>query len=233
VGSKAVKVSISDIISCLGIPTHCLISMGLPKNISLKFVDRIFKGMQDICREYKINLVGGDLSASRNIIIDVSMLGLVDKENLALRSFAKKKDLIFVTGTLGGSILGKHLKFTPRVNEAKFLARNFKVNAMIDISDGLSQDLRHILDQSKAGAFIYEDLIPKSRQARGLSDALNSGEEFELLFTLSPKEAKKLLKKRIVNFKLIGEIVEKKYGFKLIRSSGRVENIKPKGFTHF
>ena len=233
IGRKAVAVSISDIASCLGVPTHCLISMGIPKNTALKFVDRLFKGIQDICREYKINIVGGDLSSSRKIVIDVSMLGLVEKKNLALRSSAKAGDLIFVTGQLGGAILGKHLKFTPRLREARFLAGRFKVNAMMDISDGLAQDLTHILEKSKVGAVLYEGLIPLSRKARNLSDALKSGEEFELLFTLSFEEAKRLIKRGISDFKPIGEIVEKKYGFKLIYNSGKIEDVDLKGFTHF
>jgi thiamine-monophosphate kinase len=233
IGRKAVAISISDIASCLGVPTHCLISVGIPKNTPLKFMDRFFKGIQDICREYKINIVGGDLSSSRKIVIDVSMLGLVKKNKLALRSSAREGDLIFVTGTLGGSILGKHLKFSPRVNEARFLADNFKVNAMIDISDGLTQDLNHILKQSKVGALLYEGLIPKAKKARNLSDALTSAEEFELLFTLNPKEAKRLLKRNTVNFNLIGEIVDEKYGFKLIYNSGKIKDINLKGFTHF
>ncbi|MBN2830838.1 MAG: thiamine-monophosphate kinase [Candidatus Omnitrophica bacterium] len=233
IGRKAVAASISDIASCLGTPTYCLVSLGMPKNTSLKFTDRLFKGMRDICREYKINIVGGDISSSRKIVVDVSMLGLVKKDNLVLRNGAKPGDLIFTTGESGGSILGKHLNFTPRINEARFLADNFKVNAMIDISDGLAQDLNHILRQSKAGALLYEGLIPKSPKARNLADALTSGEEFELLFTLNSVEAKRLLKKRIVNFKLIGEIVEKKYGFKLVYNSGRIKDINLKGFTHF
>ena len=233
IGRKAVAVSISDIASSCGLPKHCLVSLGVPKNTPLKFLDRLFKGMSDICREYQINIAGGDLSSSSKVIIDVSMLGLVEKKRLTLRSAAKPGDYIFVTGELGGSILGKHFKFTPRIREARFLSENFKINAMIDVSDGLAQDLGHILSQSKAGAVIYEELIPLSPQARNLSDALNNGEDFELIFTMTQMEGKRLLKKRIINFKLIGEIVDKKYGFKLTYCSGKIKDIKLKGFTHF
>jgi thiamine-monophosphate kinase len=233
IGRKAVAVSISDIASSCGLPKHCLISLGVPKNMPLKFLDRLFKGMLDICSEYKINIAGGDLSSSSRLVIDVSMLGLVEKKYLRLRSAAKPGDYIFVTGDLGGSILGKHFKFTPRVREARFLSENFKIHAMIDISDGLAQDLNHILIQSKAGAVIYEELIPLSPQARDLSGALNNGEDFELIFTMPQIEGKRLLSKRIVNFKLIGEIVDKKYGFKIAYTSGRIKDVKLKGFTHF
>jgi len=209
------------------------ISLGLPENTQLSFVDKLFKGMLDISRKYKVNIVGGDLSRSSKVVIDVSMLGVVKKRQLTLRNGARAGDIIFITGSLGSSILGKHLKFSPRVKEAGFLARNFKVNAMTDISDGLTQDLGHIIEQSRVGAIIYADLIPLSKQAVNLSDALNSGEEFELLFTLTRLQAKKLLKLKRVDFKPIGEITEKKYGFKLINKNNRAVDIRPRGFRHF
>ncbi len=233
IGRKAIAVSISDIASSCGLPKHCLISLGVPKDTQVNFLDRLFKGMLDICREYKINIAGGDLSSSSKLVIDVAMLGLVENNRLALRSMAKPGDYIFVTGEFGGSILGKHFKFTPRIREARFLSDNFKTHAMIDVSDGLAQDLGHILARSKVGALIYEELIPLSSQARDLSDALNSGEDFELIFTMPQSEGKRLLGRRIVNFKLIGEVVDKKYGFKLAYSSGKIKDIKLKGFTHF
>ena len=231
VGRKAVAVSISDIASCSGEPRYCVISLGLPKNTKIGFLDKLFEGMSDICREYKVNIVGGDLSGNNRIVIDVSMLGVVEKKHLTLRSGARPGDIIFVTGSFGGSLAGKHLKFTPRLKEARNLARGFRINAMIDVSDGLTQDLSHILKQSKVGAVIYEDLIPKSKEAVGLNDVLSSGEEFELLFTISRPQARKLFKNP--EYKPIGEIMKIGYGFKLVNSNGREINIRPKGFTHF
>jgi thiamine-monophosphate kinase len=233
IGRKAIGASISDIAACAGLPHHCLVSLGIPANTSLKFIDRLFQGMLHLARQFKINIVGGDLSRAGKIMIDVSMLGIVEKKFLTLRSGSKIDDIIFVTGELGGSIFGKHLRFIPRVKEARFLVENFKVNSMIDISDGLAQDLYHILRQSRTGAAIYEDLIPKDRKARNLADALYGGEDFELLFTLSHREAKKLLKKNLHIFRPIGEIADKKYGLKLIDHRGRERVIKPKGFRHF
>jgi thiamine-monophosphate kinase len=161
------------------------------------------------------------------------MLGIVEKKYLTLRSGAKAGDIIFVTGELGGSIRGKHLRFKPRLKEARFLAKNFKVNAMIDISDGLASDLSHILRQSSVGAIIYEDLIPVSKQAAGFSEALYMGEDFELLFTLSRKDARKILRKKLTDFKPIGEIVERKFGLRLIDKRNRERILQPKGFRHF
>jgi len=233
IGRKAIAVSLSDIAACAGQGRYCVISLGLPGDTTLEFTDALFKGMLDISRKYKVNIVGGDLSRSNKIIIDVSMLGQVEKKRLVLRSGALPGDIIFMTGKLSGPASGKHLRFTPRLKEAEFLTRNFRINAMIDISDGLAQDLKHILDKSKAGAVIYEDLIPLAKGAPGLSVSLQSGEEFELLFTLSRKEARKLFKKRPVEFKPIGEIIPKKYGFKLIDKKERPIDITPKGFRHF
>lgn len=209
IGRKALAVSISDIASCAGLPRHCLVSLGMPKDTSLKFIDRLFKGMLDIAAKFNINIAGGDVSSNKALTIDVSMLGVVEKKYLLLRSGAKSGDIICVTGELGGSIRGKHLKFNPRVKEARFLAKNFKINSMIDISDGLTQDLAHILAQSNVGAVIYESLIPVSKDAHSLKEALSMGEDFELLFTLPRHEAKKIIRRRLRGFKIIGEIVDK------------------------
>jgi len=233
IGRKALAVSISDIAACAGIPRYALVSLGLPKNSALELVDKICKGLFSLARKYNINIVGGDISRSKELTIDVSMLGIVKKENLVLRSRARIGDIVFVTGSLGGSISGKHLKFTPRVKEARFLVRNFKINSMIDISDGLLQDLGHILKDSNVGAIIYEDSVPLSKQARNLEDALFMGEDFELLFTLAQSQAKKLLKAKLNIFKPIGEIKDRKYGLRLIDRYGKERLLKQKGFRHF
>jgi len=233
VGRKSLAVSISDIAACAGIPRYCLVALGLPKQTPVEFVDKLLKGMLDLARAYKINLVGGDLSRADKLIVDVSMLGIVEKKNLVLRSNAQTGDIIFVTGSLGGSIFGKHLKFTPRAKEARSLVKNFKPNAMIDISDGLVADLGHILRESKKGAIIYEELIPFSKEARSLNDALYMGEDFELLFTLSRRQAKNLILSKRKIFKPIGEIVERKYALTLVDKKDREIKIGPKGFRHF
>jgi len=233
IGRKALAVSISDIAACAGLPRYCLAAFGVPKKTSVEWLERILKGMLDLAREYKINIVGGDLSRSEKLTIDVSMLGVVEKDNLALRSNAQTGDIIFVTGALGGSIYGKHLKFIPRVKEARYLVKNFKINAMIDISDGLASDLGHILKASNKGAIIYEELIPLAKEARGLSDALYMGEDFELIFTLPRNQAQKLLRKNPIKFIPIGEIAEKKYRLTLVDKKDRQKIIQPKGFRHF
>jgi thiamine-monophosphate kinase len=233
IGKKAVNISVSDIAACGGRPRYCLIALGLPAKTSLTYIDKLAKGFLAAGVKYKINIAGGDLSRADKLTVDVSMLGVVKKKNLILRSGAQKGDIIFVTGSLGGSIRGKHLSFDPRLKEALFLAENFKPTAMIDISDGLTQDLGHILEESRAGAVIYEDLIPLSADARNLSEALYMGEDFELLFTLRPQDAKRLVLKRLPGYKPIGEILDRGYGLKIVDRSGKEKAAKPRGFRHF
>ncbi|MFA5231818.1 MAG: thiamine-phosphate kinase [Candidatus Omnitrophota bacterium] len=221
VGRKALAISISDIAACGGFPRHAVISLGLPKNMQVKQAGLLAKGIFDLARKYKINIVGGDISASAKLIIDVSMLGEVKKHKLCLRRGAKPGDIIMVTGSFGGSIKGKHLKFTPRLEEANFLVNHFKINSMIDVSDGLLQDLGHILEQSSAGAVLYESLIPLSKDAKNTEEALCSGEEFELLFTASREQANKIIKSSKYGFSVIGEIMPVSFGLRLIDHKSR------------
>jgi thiamine-monophosphate kinase len=189
--------------------------------------------MRALAREYKINIVGGDISRAPVLTIDVSLTGFVEKKYLVLRGGAQPHDMIFVSGRLGGTRQGKHLRFTPRVAEARFLAEHYRLHAMIDISDGLAQDLGHITRASNTGAVLFEKLIPFSPQARGLDDALSGGEDFELLFTVSAQDGRKILKNRPARFFLVGTITEKKYGLKLIDKNGRERPLKSAGYRHF
>jgi len=239
VGRKALAISISDIAACGGIPRHAVISLGLPKNMRVEQVDLLAKGMFGLAKKYKINIVGGDISASAKLIIDVSMLGEVRKSRLCLRKGAKSGDIIMVTGSFGGSIKGKHLRFTPRLEEALFLVDNFKLNSMIDVSDGLIQDLGHILEQSRVGAVLFESLVPLSKNAKDTQEALCSGEEFELLFTVDREEANKIIKSSKYRFSVIGEIMPASFGLSLIdhKSKYSVESraarLSKAGFKHF
>lgn len=233
IGRKSLAITLSDIAACAGLPRYGLISMGIPANTSVKFLDGLTRGILSLAQKYRINIVGGDISRAGKLLLNVSLAGIVEKKNLVLRSGAKIGDIIFVSGALGGSVFGKHLKFAPRIKEARFLVKNLRVNSMIDISDGLAQDLGHILEESKVGAVIYEDLIPVSKEARNLKDALYMGEDFELLFTLARAQAKRLMKKNLYNFKPIGQITQKRYGLRIIDRKGKEKIIQSKGFAHF
>lgn len=233
IGRKALGVSLSDIASCAGIPRYALVSVGLKANYECRFVKDIFRGINSLAKEFKVNIVGGDISRSAGLILNVAVVGFVEKKYLLLRSGAKEDDIIAVSGRLGGSIRGRHLRFIPRLKEARYLVENYKINSMIDISDGLAQDLGHILKASNKGALLYKERIPLAEEAKGIKDALFSGEDFELLFTLSHEEALRLYKKSPFKFEMIGRIVNPRYGLVLIDRYNRRCRIKGKGFAHF
>jgi len=237
IGHKALGCSISDIAAMGGIPKYALVSLGLPADLSLKFLDSLFKGINSIAKRFKINIVGGDTNRSKKIIIDVSLIGQIEEKNLVLRKGARKGDQIFVTGSLGGSIYKKHLQFLPRLKESRYLVENFKINSMIDISDGLVLDLYRITKTSGVGAVVYEELIPISKDAKSLNEALYMGEDFELLFCLPLNQAVRLMEskkiKGLAKISYVGEIIDKRFGLKLITKKAEEKILEPKGFTHF
>lgn len=235
IGWKSLACSVSDVAAMGGIPKFALISIGLPGSMDFRYVDSLYKGIRNAANRFNIDLVGGDTVASKDIIINIALLGEVEKDNLVLRSNAKKNDAIFITGSIGGSIKERHLNFMPRIKEARFLVKNFRINSMIDISDGLLADLGHILEESRVGAVIYERSIPISRHAIDFSSAIRDGEDFELVFTLPERHAERLLKAWPFKTAIskIGRIVDSAKGFYLLRGNGRSQKIKPIGFTHF
>ncbi len=233
VGRKAMAVNISDIAACGGVPRHCVVSLAAPKTTSVRYLDKLCDGLLDMAGRYKINLVGGDMSSARQIMIDVSMLGLVEKRCLALRSTARPGDILCVTGSLGGSAKGKHLRFDPRLPESRMLVKNFGITSMIDISDGLLQDLGHITHASNVGATLLAEAIPLSKHARDLADALYSGEDFELLFTLPAAQAHRLFVREPGVFTPIGCMTEQSEGIRVLDARGRVLKVTGKGYAHF
>jgi len=243
IGRKSLAVNISDIAAMGGVPKYALLSVGLPSNLALEFVDRLYLGIRKLAENFKINIVGGDTSSSGKLIISVSLIGEVENRHLVTRSGARKGDIIFVTGSLGMAWKGKHLNFRPKLEEARTLVNNFRLSSMIDISDGLSSDLWQITTASKVGAVLFENLIPLARGLRALAKkkkknpvdfALNGGEEFELLFTLSPGEARKLVDSNLdFPFTCIGEIIAAEHGLQLIDRHQQLRPLKPGGFRHF
>ena len=169
--------------------------------------------------------------------IDVFLCGQVEHKNLILRSKAKKGDCIFVTGALGSSQSGRHLNFTPRIKEARYLVSNYPLHAMMDISDGLVSDLNHILKQSNKGAILDENNIPVSDYCKSIDAAFYTGEDFELLFTLPKKHVSRLLSswpfKKRTALSCIGEITAAGTGLKLKAKNGILKKIKLGGYRHF
>lgn len=233
IGHKALACSLSDIAAMGGIPKYAVISLGMPKKRAVQFIDGFYAGLLRLARQFRVNIVGGDLSFSRKIVVDVSVIGEVRKKDLVLRQGAKPGDIIFVSGHLGGSIYGRHLTFTPRIKEANYLVNNYKIHAMLDISDGLSLDLQRLCQVSKVGALVYEELIPLSADCQSLDEALHMGEDFELLFTMPLKEARRLIKSRGELYKPIGEIRVKECGIKFITKKAQEKTLEAKGYQHF
>ncbi len=233
IGRKALACSISDIAAMGGLPRYALVSLGVPGNLPWAFVRDVYKGMDALGRQFGVAIVGGDTIKGEKIVINVALTGEVSKKDVVYRRGARPGDWIFVTGPLGKSLsTGCHLKFTPRVKEARYLVDHIKPTSMIDISDGLAADLGHILEESEVGAVLEEERIPR-RAGSGLRQALYDGEDFELLFTVPRRKAAFLGRQKQFRFYPIGEIVPRAKGLLLKNKTGALAKIDPRGYTHF
>jgi thiamine-monophosphate kinase len=248
VGHKALGRCLSDIAGMGGTPLAAVVTIGLPRDFETGRVEAIYDGMTRLARRYEVAIVGGETTKNASgIFISVAMLGSVERGKAVLRSGAKVGDAIFVTGELGGSIAGKHLMFEPRLREAQWLTSHFQVHAMLDVSDGLAGDLRHVLRASHLGGELLSSAIPVSREAKRaakaqssakppLLAALTDGEDFELLFTVSSSDAVPILdgwKKQFPGIKLscIGKIINGE-GITL-RDKDGVRPLTAHGYVHF
>ena len=251
IGRKALARCLSDIAAMAGTPTAALVTIALPKDYDPELVAKIYSGLNALAEQYHVAVVGGETTTNpERICISIALLGMVPRGKQVLRSGAKTGDAIFVTGELGGSLAGRHLDFEPRIAEARWLAEHFPLHAMLDLSDGLAGDLRHLLKAGKVGAEILKSALPVSRAAKlqarsGASDsnhkpaalaALTDGEDFELLFTVASRDAVKLLdawKKKFPELKLscIGKIVPGE-GI-LLRDKSGSHKLGAHGYEHF
>lgn len=248
IGRKALARCLSDIAAMAGKPNSALVTIALPPNFAPERVERIYAGLNALAAEHSVAIVGGETTTNpERVLISIALVGTVEKDKCVLRSGAKAGDAIFVTGTLGGSIRAKHLEFEPRLAEARWLNDHFALHAMIDLSDGLAGDLRHILKASHLGAELLAGAIPISREAKlaaraessatpPLLAALTDGEDFELLFTISRKDAVPLVdawKKEFPELLLtcIGKITTEQ-GLR-IRDQHGVRLLNVHGYTHF
>lgn len=248
VGMKAMEINISDIVAMGGKPKYVLVSLVLNRDTKLRFVDGLYRGLWKVCKKYKIDIVGGNMTHGEQNSITISMLGYVNKKELCLRSNAKVGDFILVTGDLGKSTAGlkvlinkiqgyekvkkAHLEPKAKPHKVKRFLRY--INAMEDISDGLAAEVKHICEQSKVGAIIYTDKIPIDNEVKevakifddnALDYALYGGEDFELVFTVSEKDIGK------VRGYLVGEIVEGKDVW--LYSKGKKSRLIKHGYDHF
>jgi len=248
IGRKALARCLSDIAAMAGTPTAALVTLGLPQDFEVDRVTGIYAGLNALAARFQVAVAGGETTSNpERLLISVALLGTVARGRQVLRRGALVGDAIFVTGELGGSIAGKHLDFEPRLAEAQWLAEHFPIHAMIDLSDGLAGDLRHILRASQAGAELLARAIPVSRaaklQARAESSAkppllaaLGDGEDFELLFAVGSGRAVALLdawKAKFPKLRLtcIGRITAEP-GLKLRDKTG-LHSLETDGYIHF
>ena len=248
IGHKALGRALSDIAAMAGTPASAMVTLALPKEYDAATIEKIYAGMNTLARRYDVAIVGGEtVKNPERILISVTVLAFAPRGKAVLRSGAEVGDAIFVSGELGGSLAGRHLDFEPRLAEAKWLAEKFPIHAMIDVSDGLAGDLRHILKSSRVGAELLSSAIPISREARRsakasslakppLLAALTDGEDFELLFTVASRDAVPLLDAWKVQFpkielSCIGKIIA---GDAInIRDKEGVRPLTVHGYDHF
>lgn len=265
VGVKALAVNVSDIAAMGGRPAHAVISLGIPERITVEELDGLYRGLRRTAREYGVNLVGGDTVASPDrLVINVALLGLVEPGRAVYRSGARPGDLIYVTGSLGKSAAGlylcrhpempvapeaaafvrhAHLEPCARVRAGRLLA-GAGATAMDDISDGLAGELGEICRASGAGCRVRAGAVPIDARVRQvaamagsdpLNWALHGGEDFELLFTVSPAIAARMEDKMVQageTASLIGVIVPAKEGMK-IEKDGIWLPLPVQGYDHF
>ncbi|HVM61567.1 MAG TPA: thiamine-phosphate kinase [Verrucomicrobiae bacterium] len=241
VGWKAMARNLSDIAAMGGRPRWAVVSIGLRPGTDVRWVKQLYAGLQAAAKQFGCRIVGGDTTHVRHEqFVVVALIGEVEKSRIVLRRGAKIGDSVMVTGTLGGSWRGKHLSFIPRIREARWLVTHFPVHAMIDLSDGLSNDLQRLAEASPRGtAFeIHAADIPLSRAARrSLAAALNDGEDFELLFTIDPRHVTALRQKWARRFRTelteIGRVVKSRHRVALIGRDGSRKRLLAAGYDHF
>ena len=270
IGYKALAANLSDVAAMGGRPFAFLVGLAVPGRTSVRAVDEIYRGMLTLARRHRVALIGGDTSASpKGMLIAVTVLGEVEPGRAVTRSGARAGDRVYVTGTLGDSCAGleilkrrknrkrlqppagesylirRHFFPAPRVVFGRFLGRRGWATAMIDLSDGLASDLRHLCEAGQVGARLESDRLPLSaplaayarRRGRSAPDyALRGGEDFELLFTVREKNAAAVeaaAKRMALSVTSIGAIVPSRRGITVIGKGGREVPLTLKGYEHF
>jgi len=267
-GYKAAAVNFSDIAAMNAIPTQITVSIALSNRFSLEAVEEFYVGLKLACKAYNVDIVGGDTTSSKaGLAISITVIGLIDEQDIVYRNGAKEGDLICVSGDLGAAyagllilereksvfsanpemqpelegadyVLERQLKPEARVDIIKILKDSgIKPNAMIDVSDGLASEVKHICKQSKLGAAIYEDKLPIDQKtwdaARTFNMdptmfALNGGDDYELLFTVPQSDFEKL--KDIPEVSIIGYTTDKESGINLITKNNVSTPLEAQGW---
>ena len=270
-GYKSIVTNISDICAMNGTATHVLISLGIPNKYSVEHIEELYKGVETACKNYNIDLIGGDTTSSASgLIINITIIGELSSKESVYRTGAKPNHLLFVSGDLGAAYLGLQIlereksifneneQFQPKLNEYSYiLERQLKPEArvdiisqlkkkkiipssMIDLSDGLSSDVRHICKASKVGVKIFENKIPILKETEKTANelninpifcALNGGEDYELLFT-APSSLYETLKE-INSIEAIGHITSEEGKIELITNLEESIDLTDQGWNSF
>jgi len=242
VGHKAVARVLSDIAAMGGKPKWALIDLVAPPGTLMRTLDAVYSGVAATARKYGLSIVGGDMASGQALELHVFAAGSVPAGKGILRSGAWPGHAIFVTGSLGGSFTGKHLSFAPRMEEGQFLRK--WATSMIDVSDGLASDLRHLTAMSGTGALIFEDMLPVSKavhrlkgRTSALGHVLHDGEDFELLFTVPARRVSAFTKAWKKNFSLpctmIGKMTGRRGFIECAGRNGMVRRLEKTGYQHF
>lgn len=234
VGHKAVGRVLSDIAAMGAKPQWLLVNVVAPPDMEMTDLEQIYDGMNALCDRFGATIIGGDLAKGTGLELHLFGTGILPAGRGLLRSGAEVGDVILVTGPLGNSLSsGRHLDFIPRVDEGVFLRETGCVHAMMDVSDGLGTDLRHILAQSQVGAVLDAALIPKNGD---LQSALFDGEDFELLLTVAEHDLAQLRLLWEARFgrglSVIGKITAD-IGVLQLNDNGALRVIDSKAFEHF
>lgn len=271
IGYRAAVANLSDIAAMGGTPRFMLVSLAIPPAWSTQQIQRLYRGMMQAARPYRVRLVGGDTSASRQgLFLNITLTGTVKPGLVLLRSGAKIGDRLYVTGTLGDSraglgllttsrrtdrsglrpahrrfLLARHHRPSARVQEGLWLAKHGLAGAAIDLSDGLSGDLRHLCDESGVGAEVIAASLPLSPACRAYAAtyrldarqiALQGGEDYELLFTVPlgrQQRFERLAADTDFRFTCIGSITPKRSGLRLRTDEGRTRVLPVTSYEHF
>ncbi|HEY2614294.1 MAG TPA: thiamine-phosphate kinase [Chthoniobacterales bacterium] len=192
VGWKALARPLSDFAAMSGCPQFALVSVIVSSRTTLAWMKPVYRGLAKMARLFDVAIVGGETSAIKGpAVISVSVSGFVERNRWVDRAGGKAGDQLFVTGRLGGSLRGRHLKFVPRIKESRWLTKNFPIHAMMDLSDGLGADLPRLARASGVGFEIDENSLPRNRGC-SIEQAMADGEDYELLFAIAPGKARGL-----------------------------------------
>jgi thiamine-monophosphate kinase len=229
VGWKAMARPLSDFAAMSGLPRFALVTLIVPAIKTISWVRQLYRGIEKAARAFDVAVVGGETSDIKGpAVISVSVTGFVEKKRWVGRADGKPGDELFVTGRLGGSLRGHHLKFVPRIEESRWLSKNFRVHAMMDLSDGLGADLPRLARASHVGFEVDEAALPLNSGCT-IRQAISDGEDYELLFAISAKDSRSLLSRWPRKFP---KVPLTRIG-KLISAFGIRHSAFPKGYVHF